>query len=914
MADIQPPHSRHPTSPESSTEPRSPDPPTPEEELEADRLLCRVLELAPSERSELLDRECSDRPRLRALVDELLATSTGAWDEVLDAGHGQQAEWLREAENALQNDQPISRLGPYRLIRELGRGGMGVVHLAQRDDGQFDQQVALKLLHLGSSAGRLARFRRERQILASLEHPGISRLLDGGVTPEGLPFLVMEYVDGRPIDRFVEEQQIGLRGRLALFLEVCRAVSAAHRQLVVHRDLKPSNVLVTRDGTVKLLDFGIAKLLSSEEGEMSVEWTRAMTPSYASPEQFLGRRITVASDVYQLGLMLFRLLAGRLPYDVQTGGLAEAERLICQQPTPKASSALRDTKHTDSRPSQSGDFPFFEQIDLAAWTRALRGDLDNIVAKALAKAPADRYVSADALADDIERYLADQPVTARQPTLGYLAAKFLGRHRQAVAAGVAGVSLLAGLTINHGAQLRAERDRAEAALSVAETAREEAEALSRSLVGLFSLADPERGPSDPVDAIELLERSTDQVRSDLADQPLARARFLHALGEIYTKLDLKERATDVLREALDLRQEHLEAQHPAVIESTSQLGVLLGRLSRFDEGETLLLQVLEARRSSLSQGSEDGELVAMALNNLGNLEWRRRRLGQAETYHRQAFELREAMPSPDPVRLGDSANNLGVLLNAQGRAEEALPFLRLAAEAHAQAFGPEHPTSAVALNNLSAAAKTLGRYRESEETARRTLAIWRRAYGSDHVRTLRAEYNVGNALVLQGRSAEGVEVLQSVTHRLEGTGGADLARALSALSRGLMVLGDSAGAHENLARCFKIRESLLGEDHLLTLGTRARIGQVRRVEGRIDRAITELRQVLTALEGREDVDKLDAWIHHELGLALESKNALSAAESALARAVALRKEVLPHGHPELAESERALARLRRSGK
>ncbi|MCG8455580.1 MAG: serine/threonine protein kinase, partial [Holophagales bacterium] len=529
--------------------PRAPAGPGLPDDLQADRIFSRALELPPAEWPAFLDQACAGRPGLRRVVEELLDLATDSWDALFDGASAHQHGWLEEAEGTLRTDLPGQRLGPYRLLRELGRGGMGVVFLAERADGEFDQRVALKVVQLGASAGRLSRFRRERQILANLDDPRIARLLDGGVTVEGLPFLVMEYVAGQPIDRYCEARRLGLRRRLGLFLDVCHAVSAAHRQLVVHRDLKPSNILVTDEGTVKLLDFGIAKLLDPEGGaEATAEWTRAMTPSYASPEQFLGRPITVASDIYQLGLLLYRLLSGRLPYDVGTGGASRAERLICEVAPPKPSAASRELVRSGA--PESGAFPVVDPSGLAAWSRALRGDLDNIAGKALAKAPADRYGSVDALIDDIERHLDGRPVAARQPTLGYLAGKLVSRHRRAVAAACGVLVVVAGLVLSYTLQLRQERDRAEDARLAAERARDEAEALSSSLVDLFALADPERDEGDPVDAMELLERSVERVRDDLVKHPLAAARLLLTIGEIYTKLDRLETAAELLGEVM----------------------------------------------------------------------------------------------------------------------------------------------------------------------------------------------------------------------------------------------------------------------------------------------------------------------------------------------------------------------------
>ena len=885
------------------------------EEIEADRIFAHALELPSRDKLAYVEEACEGRPRLLAMVQELLELADDDFDPLLDAGRQHQEGWLEEAEGAFTTDLGGQLLGPYRLVREIGRGGMGVVFLAERADGQFEQQVALKLVQLGSSAGRLSRFRRERQILATLDDVRIARLLDGGVTVEGLPFLVMEYVDGEPIDLYCEKQQLSIRERLQLFLETCHAVSAAHRQLVVHRDLKPSNVLVASDGAVKLLDFGIAKLISPDDvPESSAEWTIAMTPSYASPEQFLGQPITVASDVYQLGLMFFRLLSGRLPYDVRTGGAAKAQRLICEVPPPKPSAALRELSRDEPSTVASGAFPVFDEEDLKAWERSLKGDLDNIAVKALAKSPKDRYSSVDALIADVERYLAGQPVAARQPTLAYVTGKFISRHRLAVTSAALVALLFVGLVATYTAQLRRERDRAESARIVAEQSKEqaerlrdEAESLSGSLVDLFSLADPERGPDDPVDALNLLERSVERLRGELDEHPLATARLLHTLGEIYTKLDREDKAAELIDEVLAVRRAHLERGHPEIAETANQLGMIYGHLRRFDEADALLSEALMAR-----EAAGEVELVALTLNNLGNLRWRQGELQDAESYHRRAFEIREALPEPDPVRIGDSANNLGVLLNALSRSEEAIPFFRRAIELHEEAYGPDHATPAVARNNLGIAALKLGDWDEAEAQFRRAAESWQKAYGATHTRTLRAQYNVANTLRWQGQLEACAAALArqlEIQESLDPPVPAEVGRTLSTLGAVLTDLGDFDQAATLLDRSVAVREQLFGAEHRSTLISRySRARLWRRVQD--PRAEPELQLLLAKIEAIYGPDSTTtASVLHELALALLASGGSASGEVLLRRAVAIRQEKLPKIHPMRRQSEEALASL-----
>ena len=402
-----------------------------------DAVLDAVLTREPTQWPALLDEACSGDPELRREVEALLARLDTA-SRFLDSPPGAIAAALvaesRESESGLAADSFTGRrIGAYRVDRELGRGGMSRVFLAERADGEFEQQVALKLLRPGLDSDLdLARLRAERQILASLNHPNIARLFDGGVTDEGLPYLVMEYIDGQPLDRYCEERGLTIRQRLEIFRTVAEATEYAHRNLVVHRDLKPSNILVTADGTVKLLDFGLAKLLEPD-ARTPMPTTRAghgwMTPEYAAPEQISGTGVNTVTDVYQLGVVLYELLAGRLPfahhrslYELQTAILGE-------EPAPPSAAVLR--ARAAGAPNDSGATG--EPGDVArARSRALRGDLDAIVMKALHKEPDRRYPSAAALREDLSRHIEGRVVAARPDRAGYRLRKFVRRHRGGV--------------------------------------------------------------------------------------------------------------------------------------------------------------------------------------------------------------------------------------------------------------------------------------------------------------------------------------------------------------------------------------------------------------------------------------------------------------------------------------------------
>ncbi len=412
------------------------------------RLFTNALALPAEERAAFLAAECGSDDAVRAEVEALLAAHHEA--ETLQRFE-EPAITQTQREELLDPPMKGRRIGAYRIVRELGRGGMGAVYLAERVDEQFLQQVAIKIIHRDVEFGDLQhRFQQERQILAQLNHPNIARLLDGGVSQDGRPYIVMEYVDGTPITEYCDAHGLSVMGRLELFQTVCDAVHDAHQNLVVHRDLKPSNILVSEKGRVKLLDFGIAKLLDQRGREKAVARTQThqylLTPEYAAPEQVRGEAITTATDLYALGVNLYELLTGRRPYRLKGCSPATIEQIVCEEEPPRPSAIVLQSEqrkeaeeqyHPETTSQQRGTHP-------AALARQLQGDLDTIILKALHKEPPRRYRSAEQLADDLRRYREGRPVTAQPDTLAYRVRRFVHRHRSAVSAAALTVLLLLG--------------------------------------------------------------------------------------------------------------------------------------------------------------------------------------------------------------------------------------------------------------------------------------------------------------------------------------------------------------------------------------------------------------------------------------------------------------------------------------
>jgi tetratricopeptide (TPR) repeat protein/tRNA A-37 threonylcarbamoyl transferase component Bud32 len=495
-----------------------------------------------------------------------------------------------------------SRLGPYRLIELIGRGGMGEVYQAERADDHYQSRVAIKLVRVDHDASRVAwRFRSERQILAQLEHPNIARLIDGGATDEGVPYLVMELIAGQPIDVYCEERQLSVEQRVRLFLQVCAAVSFAHQRLVVHRDLKPGNILVTAEGTVKLLDFGIAKLLETEPAttasDMTATQVRVMTLEYASPEQVRGDPITTASDVYSLGVVLYRLLTGRSPYREDNAAERAVEILSDSAPS-KPSTAVNETRVRQA----AGETAPQTQFARKRVRRALQGDLDNVLLMALRKEPERRYASVGQFSEDLRNYLDGMPVRARGDSLGYRASKFMSRHKYAVTAALlATLALVAGIvTTTWQARIAAEQT------LIAQEEVRKTRAVQSFMTALFeknTRLQPDALKARNMPVHELLVAAGDKVLHEFKDTPAVRMEVMNTVARLLLDINEFERASALSRESVKIARElHLtnsDAYVDALI-GVAYSGRLLGRGEEAGESRDEALRVLDARNDHTS--------------------------------------------------------------------------------------------------------------------------------------------------------------------------------------------------------------------------------------------------------------------------------------------------------------------------
>lgn len=728
-------------------------------------------------RSAFLDRELpspDDHP-LRQELEEMLTASAELVDPgLVEAGVAQAI--AREAGAFEENSRP-RRLGPYRIGEEIGRGGMATVYLGTRDDQAFEKKVAVKVLQRGMDSPEIVeRLRRERQILANLDHPYIARLLDGGWTEDGQPYVVMEHIAGEPIDLFCERRALDLRERLTLFRKVCEAVHHAHRNLVLHRDIKPSNILVDAQGVPHLLDFGIAKILLEDLGgdgasaglpEPTSTGLQLLTPGWASPEQVRREPLTTASDVYSLGLLLYLLVCGRRAYRVDRLRPAEVEHLVCEVVPPPP---------------------------------GLSDELDLVVMTALHKESGRRYASAEQLSEDVRRYLEDLPLMARKDTVLYRAGKFVRRHRLGVSvAFLVALSLLgAALFARHQAQ-------------VARDQQKRAEEVALFLMDLFESSDPDQARGRALLAREVLDQGVQRMRYSLrGDNPL-RADLLSTMGRVYRKLALYDEAEKLLEEALELRGGQAAAGAEAR-SSLRDLAALAQSRGLFDEAAVLAKEVLEIERRQGRATLEQAESLLL----LAEVEMGRGRFADAEPLYREAITIREQRLGPRSAEVAATRNSLGELLFRQGAVDAAAAEFSLALEIRRQVLGNDHPAVATSLNNLAAVLQARGELEKAGELFADVVAIRQRVFGPRHPYVALA---LSNLAFVDGQrrrypqAMAGAEAALAIHRQIFGEKHAEVAAGLHNLGTFYLGAGQREPGIELLFKALDLRREVLGAEH-----------------------------------------------------------------------------------------------------
>jgi len=794
-----------------------------------------------------LAAECGGDEALREEVLSLLGAS-GRGDSML------QAEVGRAAADAVGVRETVAgeRIGAYRVLRPLGRGGMGAVYLAERADDTYHKQVAIKLVRAGfGTEESLRRFRAERQILAKLEHAHIARLLDGGASEDGQPYVVMEYVDGRPLLEYCREQGLGLRARLGLFLQICGAVQYAHQNLIVHRDIKPGNVLVNTEGVAKLVDFGIAKLLAEDPiaSTATQSFERLLTPEYASPEQVRGETISTASDVYSLGALLYELLTEKPPLEFASRTAVEIERVIT-------------TVEAVAPSVRSGN-------------RALAGDLDNIVLMALRKEAGRRYASASALSEDIQRYLDGYPVQAREEGLTYRAAKFVRRNRVGVAAAALFAVMLAGFVTT------VIRER-----NSANRERVKAEQVSKFLVKSFELANASETRGRQVTAREVLEQGVARLDKELRDQPGIQTTLMDTIAEAYLSLGLLKDSVRLNGQAMEKAKqaglgESLEmadllsqrsyllresGQYKPARESMQEAFAMLARVAGRDdnrrasylrsygpllyisgepaEAEKVLREALALRRKLSGVNHEE---VVWNLANLSRALTDQRKYEEAMAAAKEALRVGRQSQGEVSEAVLAAYNRIGVASYHMRRAADGETAFRSAIEVGTKLFGPEHKEVASNWNGLGAVLELAGKQQEALVAHRESIAIFRKVYGGSHPVLAQTLATFSSALHRAGAHEEEAAVTEEAVEMVRTTVGKDNARWSNAnahLARSRADRGDFEGSVRAYEEAIRFRRKTTDAKDETTLGYLVMMSGVARLAGQCARVEPLLREAV----------------------------------------------------------------------
>ena len=838
-----------------------------------ERLLDAGLDVPLEEREAWLQEACSDadlRERLRALL----------------AANDRQAGPLDESAEALAraflDDEPppdpsrtpsdaivpLTEVPPWRIVREIGEGGMGRVYLAERADGQFDQQVALKVVRPGKDGEAIReRFLQERQILASLQHPNIAGLVDGGLTPDGRPFFAMEYVEGRPVTAFAEEHSLSVSERVDLFRRVCEAVAYAQQRLVVHRDLKPSNVLVTADRQVKLLDFGIAKILGDrEEAPLTQVGSWLLTPEYAAPEQLRGDAVTTATDVYALGGVLHELLTGQRP---------------------RTASAGAARARPESPPATSDRSPL-----------PVARDLTNIIAKARAEEPERRYPTAEALGEDLRRWREGLPVVARAPSAAYRLSKFIARHAVAVGGAVAVViALIAGLVTTTWQAQRAERQAARA------------EAVRDFLIALFEEADPNAAQGEDPPVSEILQRGVARIDEELAGDPELQSEMLSVLGELQLKRGAYASAEELHLRALEVRGRNFGENHPLVVKSQLELGGVYYWQTRYALAESIFTVALATERGR--RPADDAALarcvsnLASAKNALGNED-------EAEPLYKEAIDLDRRHYGARHLEVAADLNNYAAYLGELGRYAEADSIYREVLEIRREGYGDSHTEIALTLHNRGHTLRMMGKQAEAEAMLGEAAAMRQKLYGGPHPRLAATLRELGSAVMAQGRHAEAESLFVAsleMTRVLVGEVHADVASCINDLAVVAFLKGDLRRSKERFAESLAIFEQLLPPDHPTVLTIRTNLGRVALESGDLDSAERVYAQALAQLRtryGENHPRVAEMWIG--TGSVRAARGRWPESMDAYGRAVNIYVEVHGEEHIDVAMARSFLAR------
>jgi eukaryotic-like serine/threonine-protein kinase len=793
-----------------------------------------ALECAPSDRERFVTEACGRDLSLKADVlrllsdyaraDNFLETQSGA----IPAGH-----FLPGLFGTYHAGDLVANR--FRLVRFIARGGMGEVWLADQMT-PIRRQVAIKLIKAGMDTHEVvARFERERQALALMDHPAIARMFEAGATEHGRPYFAMEYIAGLPITDYCDQNKLPIAQRLKLFVRVCEAIQYAHQKAVIHRDLKPSNILVSEvDGQPfpRVIDFGIAKATSPLPGtERSATQVGVLvgTPAFMSPEQATsgGVDIDTRSDVYSLGVVLYVLLTGCPPLDLEKFNVEDAIRRLQQDDAPRPSTRFR----------ASGEESIFAArnrgADRARLVRQLRGDLDAIALKALAKERSWRYSSPSELADDIGRFLRHEPVFAHPPRAGYRARKYLRRHRLgATISAVAALLLVAFATAQSIELRRIQRE------------RDRADRITNFMKDMFKVSDPSAAKGTTITAREILDKASSTIDKGLSKDPEEQAQMMDVMQDVYDDLGLYAQAQSLLTREVDIRRRVLGPNNRDTLASNSTLGTILMKQGKYTQAELLMREALEIQQRVLGPEHPD---TLWTMNGLALVLWRQNRLAEAEQLDRKILEIRRRLLSAPDVATLTTMNNLANLLDDEGRYSESEKLHRETLDGRRRTFGEENLNTLQSMNNLANVLMDERHLQEAEGLLRETLRIRRRIAGPEHPDTLDAMNNLGNVLIQEDRFPEAEKLYRQtleVRSRVLGPEHPETLQSMNNEAVALKAEGHLAEAEQLQLTTLAIKRRVFGKDHPEVGMSLYNLASIASLEGKRDQAFQWAREAV----------------------------------------------------------------------